>query len=71
MFEDFGILLGGIFIGAVAAEVIHRKCPGIGKKFCTKICNVTSGAKDAFKAGYENATRLHQAAAESVDVQPA
>ena len=77
MFKEFGILLGGIFVGAVTAEIIRKKCPNLGNKFCMSICNVTSGVKDAFKAGYQNATQLHKAAetvagpASDIGVQPA
>jgi hypothetical protein len=62
MFKEFGILLGGIFVGAVTAEIIRKKCPNVGGTLRTKICNVTSGVKDAFKAGYENATKHHKGA---------
>jgi hypothetical protein len=77
MFKEFGILLGGIFVGAVTAEIIRKKCPDVGGKLRTKICNVSSGVKDAFRAGYENATKQHRAAevaagpASDIDVQPA
>jgi hypothetical protein len=77
MFKEFGVLLGGIFVGAVTAEIIRRKCPNVGGKLHTKICNMSSGVKDAFKAGYENATQQHQAAkavvesASDMGVQPA
>ena len=77
MFKEFGILLGGIFVGAVTAEILRKKCPDVGGKLRTKICNVSSGVKDAFKAGYENATKHHQAAeavaepASNIGVQPA
>ncbi len=60
MLKELGILLGGVFIGAVTAEIICKKCPGLGEKLQTKICNVTSGVKEAFKTGYENATQPHQ-----------
>lgn len=77
MFKEFGILLGGIFVGAVTAEIIRKKCPDVGGKLRTKICNVSSGVKDAFKAGYENATKQHKEAeavaepAFDIGVQPA
>jgi hypothetical protein len=62
MLKDLGILLGGVFVGAVTAEIIRRKCPDVGKKVSTKICNATTGIKESFKAGYDNATRPHQRA---------
>ena len=61
MLKNLGILLGGVFVGAVAAEIIRKKCPDVGEKLCTKICNVTSGVREAFKTGYENATQPRQA----------
>lgn len=57
MLKDLGILLGGIFVGAAAAEIIYKKCPDIGKKVHTKISKVACGVKEAFKAGYANATK--------------
>ena len=55
MLKGLGILLGGLFVGAVTAEIIRKKCPDIGDKLRTKICNASDGVKEAFKAGYENA----------------
>ena len=77
MLKNLGILLGGVFVGAVAAEIIRKKCPDIGDKLHTKICNVSSGVREAFKAGYENATQPRQAAevvaetASYIGVEPA
>jgi len=69
MIKSLGILVGGIFVGAVGAEILRRKCPEVMdvsadfiRKKCpkamdklyTKTCEVTSGIKEAFKTGYEN-----------------
>ena len=62
MLKDLGILIGGIFVGAVAAEFINKKCPDIGKKVGTKISEVGCSVKEAFKAGYANATKPCQEA---------
>ena len=69
MIKSLGIIIGGIFIGAVGIEIIHKKFPGSLDKFCDKTSKITSGAKEAcgkakeaFKAGYENATRPRQTA---------
>ena len=62
MLKDLGILLGGVFVGAVAAEIIRKKCPGACDKLRTKTREVAAGIKEAFKAGYENATQPHQTA---------
>ena len=67
MLKDLGILLGGVFVGAVTAEIIRKKCPDVGKNVCTKISNVTTGIKESFKAGYDNATRPHQRAEAAVE----
>ena len=61
MLKSLGILVGGIFAGAVVAEVIRRKyphsLPDALKKVSAKASEITSHAKEAFKKGYENATR--------------
>lgn len=62
MLKELGILLGGVFVGAVTAEIIRKKYPNVGNKLNTKIRSVTAGVKEAFKAGYENTTRPHKAA---------
>ncbi len=69
MLKDFGILLGGVFVGAVTVEIIRKKCPDVGNKLYTKICNATADIKEAFKTGYENATQPHQT--EEAVVEPA
>ena len=59
-------LVGGIFIGAVGMEIIHKKCPDALDKLCTKTREITSGIKKAFVQGYESATRSREAAAPTV-----
>ena len=69
MIKSVGILIGGIFVGAVGAEIFRRKCPDVMDvstdfickkcleamdKLYTKTCEVASGIKEAFKTGYEN-----------------
>ena len=61
MIKGLGIMLGGIFVGAVGAEIIRRKCPNVLDKLCTKTCEMTSGVKEAFKKGYENAVQSQKA----------
>ena len=56
MLKALGILVGGIFVGAVGMEIIHRKCPDALNKVCEKTREVTTGIKEGFKNGYENAT---------------
>ena len=62
MLKSLGILIGGVFIGAVGVEIIHKKCPDILDKLCAKTCAMASEAKDAFKKGYTNAVQPQQAA---------
>ena len=79
MIKSLGIIIGGIFIGAVGMEIIHKKCPKAMDKFYKKAGKVASGtkevcreakevcreAKEAFKAGYENVTQPQKATAPS------
>ena len=57
MIKSLGILLGGVFIGAISVELVHKKCPDVLNKLCSKTCDIASGAKDAFKKGYEAAVQ--------------
>ncbi len=52
MFKGLGILVSGIFIGAVGAEVIRKACPGSLDKLYAKAAGLTNVAKDAFLEGY-------------------
>jgi len=47
-------------------EIIHRKYPEALDKLCAKAGDVASGAKEAFKKGYEGAARSQEAAEPSV-----
>ena len=57
MIKSLGILIGGVFVGSVGIEIIHRKYPDALDKMCTKTREITSGIKEAFKNGYKNAAR--------------
>lgn len=65
MIKGLGILIGGVFVGAVGIEIIHRKYPDTLDKLCTKTREITSGIKEAFKKGYENAMQPQPAAGPS------
>jgi len=54
MLKDLGILLGGVFVGAVVMEIVRKKCPNAGAKLYSKVGNAGNGLKEAFKAGYES-----------------
>jgi len=66
MVKSLGILIGGIFIGAVSAEIIRKQCPKAMNNVYAKTCEITSGVKEAFKKGYSNAMQSQQAAEPSV-----
>ncbi len=62
MFKSLGILLGGIFVGAIGAEIVRKKYPKAMGDVYVKTCDITSGVKEAFKKGYANAMQPQQAA---------
>ena len=65
MIKTLGILIGGIFVGAIAAEVIRKKCPPETlENLRARICGITSSVKDAFKSGYAAAIMESPQAAE-------
>jgi len=57
MLKSLGILIGGIFVGAVAAEIIRKECPDALDKLQSKAREVGAGVKEAFKKGYDSATQ--------------
>ena len=62
MLKSLGIMIGGIFVGAVGMELIHKKYPRALDKLCKKGSNLAAGIKEGFRKGYENATRPARAA---------
>ena len=62
MLRALAVLVGGIFVGAVGVEILRKKYPdGMGQLY-TKVGEMTSGMKEAFKEGYKGATRPRKAA---------
>jgi len=57
MLKSLGILLGGVFVGAVSVEVVRKKCPDALDKLYAKTREVASEVKEAFKNGYEKASQ--------------
>ena len=57
MLKALGILIGGIFVGAVGVEVINKKYPETMNKICAKTREVASEVKEAFRNGYHSATK--------------
>ena len=62
MIKSLGILLGGVLIGAIGVEIIHKKCPKALDNLCAKTRDAAAGAKEAFKKGYANAVQPQQTA---------
>ena len=62
MVKSLGIMIGGIFVGAVGVEIIRRKYPDALGKLYARTREMTSGVKEAFKKGYENAVQSREAA---------
>ncbi len=63
MLKSLGILLGGVFVGAVSVEVVRKKCPDALDKLYAKTREVASEVKEAFKNGYEKASQPRPATA--------
>ena len=66
MIKSLGIVIGGVFVGAVGVEVIRKKYPEALDKLYAKTCEMATGAKEAFKRGYDNAVQPRQPAQASV-----
>ena len=62
MIKSLGILIGGVFIGAVGVEVIRKKYPEALDNLYAKTRETVSGAKEAFKKGYASAVESQQTA---------
>ena len=63
MLKSLGILIGGVFVGAVSVEVIRRKCPDTFDNLYAKTRKIASEVKEAFKNGYEKASQPRAATA--------
>ena len=64
MVKSIGFLIGGIFVGAVGMEIVHKRCPKAIDKLYKKSCEVSSAAKqacmeakEAFIKGYRGAVQ--------------
>jgi hypothetical protein len=66
MVKSLGILIGGIFVGAVGAEIIRKKNPEAMNRVYAKTREIASDVKEAFKKGYANAMQSKQATEPSV-----
>lgn len=61
MLKTLGILIGGVFVGAVGAEVINKKYPGALDKLYTKPREMAHEMKEAFKNGYKKVNQSRAA----------
>lgn len=63
MLKSLGILIGGVFIGAVSVEVVRKKCPDALDKLYARTREIASETKEAFKNGYTKASKPRAATA--------
>ena len=63
MLKSLGIIIGGIFVGAVSVEVVRKKCPGTLNRLYERSREIATEMKDAFKNGYERASQPKTATA--------
>ena len=62
MVKTLGVIIGGVFVGAVGMEIIRKKYPEALDDLYAKTREVASDAKAAFKNGYDKAARAGDAA---------
>ena len=55
MLKGLGVLIGGVFIGAVGVEIVRKKYPDVPDKVYSKMKQIGAGVKAAFKDGYQRA----------------
>ncbi len=53
MIKTLVVIIGGVFVGAVGAEIIRKKYPRFLDKFYTRTGELFSEGKAAFKSGYD------------------
>lgn len=57
MEKTLGVLIGGIFVGAVVMEIVHRKCPERLDEFYSKAGELASAMKEGFREGYRSVAK--------------
>lgn len=57
MLKTLGVLVGGLFVGAVAMEIVHKKYPDGLDKFYSKAGDLAGRMKEGFKEGYQSVTK--------------
>lgn len=53
MLKTLGVLVGGVFVGAVAVEILRKNRPELLDKFYEETFNIGRGIKRAFAEGYQ------------------
>ena len=66
MLKVLGILVGGIFIGAIGMEIVNSTRPEAMNRVYTKIRNLSKAAKEAFMKGYYSGLALEKYQAEGI-----
>ena len=56
MLKTLGVVVGGMFAGAVVMEIIHKKCPEKLDKLYSTVGDLVDGMKEGFKEGYQSVT---------------
>jgi hypothetical protein len=62
MLKIVALVVGGIFAGAVAMEIVHKKYPDSLDKLYSNMGKVASGVKDGFKEGYQSTRKAQEPA---------
>ena len=57
MLKTLGIVIGGMFAGAVVMEVIHKKYPDRLDKLYSAAGDLAAGMKEGFTEGYQSITK--------------
>ena len=52
MLKTLGAIVGGIFVGAVAVEILRMKCPDKLDKLYAIVNDLSAGIKEGFREGY-------------------
>jgi len=60
MLRTLGIVVVGMFAGAVTMEIVHKKYPDRLDKFYSKMGDVASEIKDGFKEGYRSSRQTQE-----------
>ena len=55
MFKTLGVLLGGVFVGAIGMEIMRKKCPKKLDDAYSSINKFGTDMRDSFNEGYKSA----------------